>query len=400
MTPELSEPARAKRGALLRKWKRRLARHVTGLARAWRYSATISRDHGPSQLGMLSEAAMLALRGRMQPETYFLYRLFDPSLPEGTKRRYLSDAPRANERLWALLTPPRYRSLFDNKLIFNRFFTSAGLPLATVLGVFDPLVGRTAGGESLRTELELARFMRRVGNDGFVFKPVEGMRGNLVLVFTGAAPDDPGTFLTLSGDRYDAAALVAAARDPALLEMQNPGANTSSFLIEERIRPHPSLAEFIGPTLCTIRIVTIVAVDGSPRIIASVFKLQPKPVGIDHLIHGALACWVDPGTGALCPARSRFDYAYASVIPGTDRSFVGYRLPCWPEVKQRALEAAAAFPWARAIGWDIAISDRGPVLIEGNDQWATSLVQLAAPYGLMDGELKTLYDTLRKERRG
>ena len=236
--------------------------------------------------------------------------------------------------------------------------------------------------------------------NGFVFKPLEGIRGNRVLVFTGAAPDDPDTFLTLSGDRYDAAALVAAACETPSLEVENPGANRLPFLIEERVRPHPSLAEFIGPTLCTIRFVTIVALDGSPRIIASVFKLQPKPLGVDQLIHGALACWVDPDTGALCPARSRFDYVYASVIPGTDRSFVGYRLPCWLEAKHLALEAAAAFPWARAIGWDIAISDRGPVLIEGNERWAPSLVQLAAPCGLMDGELKTLYDTLRTGKRG
>ncbi len=400
MMAELGKPARRALAARLGKWKHRLARHARGLATAWRYSATISREHGPSQLRTLGEAAMLALRGRMQPETYFLYRLFDPSLTEVAKRRYLSEAPRANDRLWSLLTPTRYRCLFDNKLIFNRFFTSAGLPLATAFGVFDPMVGRSMGGESLRTEPELARFVRRVGKDGFVFKPLEGMRGNRVLVFTGAAPGDPGTFLTLSGDRYDAAALVAAACDTALLELQNPGANTLPFLIEERIRPHPSLAEFIGPTLCTIRIVTIIALDGSPRIIASVFKLQPKPLGVDQLIYGALACWVDPDTGALCPARSRFDYVYSSVIPGTDRSFVGYQLPCWPEAKHLALEAAAAFPWARAIGWDIAISDRGPVLIEGNERWGTSLVQLAAPYGLMDGELKTLYDTLRKGKRG
>ena len=64
-----------------------------------------------------------------------------------------------------------------------------------------------------------------------------------------------------------------------------------------------------------------------------------------------------------------------------------------------ALQAAAAFPWARSIGWDIGISDRGPVVIEGNQKWSPSLVQLPAPYGLMRGDLKELYDTLRKGSR-
>jgi hypothetical protein len=254
-------------------------------------------------------------------------------------------------------------------------------------------------GESLRTESELRNFIGRFREQGFAFKPAEGMRGYLVLILTGTSPDAPDTFLTLAGERYDAAALVAAARDTVALETQAPGANVSPFLIEERIRPHPAMAEFIGPTLCTVRVVTIVALDGNPRIVASVLKLQPKPLGVDHLMYGALGCWVDPDTGALGPGRTRTTHQYTSVIPGTDRSFVGFRLPCWGQVKDVALQAAAAFPWARSIGWDIGISDRGPVVIEGNQKWSPSLVQLSAPHGLMRGDLKALYDTLRKGSR-
>jgi Sugar-transfer associated ATP-grasp len=386
--------------ARVRKWEQRFARHAKGLASAWRDSATLAREHGLSRVKMLSEAASLAVQGRMGVDTYFHYRFFDPRLTAEAKRQYLSEAPGANRQLWSVLTPSRYGCLFDNKLIFNRYFTSFGLPLATVFGVFDPQVGRTMDGESLRTEPELGAFIRRFRQEGFAFKPAEGMRGHLVLILTGSSPADSDTFLTLAGERYDAAALVAAARNTAALETQAPGANLSPFLIEERIRPHPAMAELIGPTLCTVRVVTIVALDGSPRIVASVLKLQPKPLGVDHLMYGALGCWVDPDTGALGPGRTRTSYGYTSVIPGTDRSFVGYRLPCWEQVKEAALQAATAFPWARSIGWDIGISDRGPVVIEGNQKWSPSLVQLPAPYGLMRGDLKALYDTLWKGSGG
>jgi Sugar-transfer associated ATP-grasp len=386
--------------ARVRKWKQRFARHAKGVASAWRDSAALAREHRLSRVKMLSEAALLAVQGRMGVDTYFQYRFFDPKLSAEAKRQYLSEAPGANGQLWSVLTPSRYGCLFDNKLIFNRYFTSFGLPLATIFGVFDSQVGRSMDGESLRTEPQLGAFIRRFRQEGFAFKPAEGMRGHLVLILTGSAPDAPNTFLTLAGERYDAAALLAAARNTAALETQAPGANLSPFLIEERIRPHPAMAEFIGPTLCTVRVLTIVALDGSPRIVASVLKLQPKPLGVDHLMYGALGCWVDPDTGALGPGRTRTNYEYSSVIPGTDRSFVGYRLPCWEQVKDVALQAAKAFPWARSIGWDIGISDRGPVVIEGNQKWSPSLVQLAAPYGLMRGDLKALYDTLRKGKRG
>jgi hypothetical protein len=112
------------------------------------------------------------------------------------------------------------------------------------------------------------------------------------------------------------------------------------------------------------------------------------------LSHGAIGSWVDLESGTLGPGRTRHELGYTSVIPGTDKIFVGSKLPHWAEVRDVALQAARVFPWARSIGWDIAISDRGPVLIEGNAEWSTSLLQIPAPRGLMTGEFKSLCDTL------
>ena len=64
--------------------------------------------------------------------------------------------------------------------------------------------------------------------------------------------------------------------------------------------------------------------------------------------------------------------------------------------KKRTQEAhaAAAFPWVRSVGWDLAVSEGGPVLVEGNERWSTSLIQMPAPHGLMTGEFKALYENL------
>jgi len=37
---------------------------------------------------------------------------------------------------------------------------------------------------------------------------------------------------------------------------------------------------------------------------------------------------------------------------------------------------------------------RGPVLVEGNERWSTSLIQMPAPHELMSGEFKALYEAL------
>ena len=387
-----SEP----RPTWLQRLQRRVARHARGFKSAWHDSGVAAREQHRSRAAMLVEATSLALRGRMAVDTYFHYRLFDSKLTGTAKRRYLSEAPKANERLWGALTPREYRCLYDNKLIFHRFFSAIGLPLAALFGVFDAEVGRTEGGQPLRSVGDLAQLLRRSAQKGFVFKPAEGVRGHLTLVFSGPCAGAQDWYVTLGGEPYDAAALVATTRRTHALQAQAPKARVSSFLVEERLRPHPELVDFIGPTLCTARVLTIIARDGSPRIAGSVFKVQPSTVGVDHLLHGAVACWIDPDTGALGPGRTRTHCDYVTTVPGTDRPLVGYRLPLWPQVKELALAAAVAFPWARAIGWDIGVAERGVVLIEGNECWSPSLLQLPAPHGLMDGELEALYRDRRR----
>jgi hypothetical protein len=144
---------------------------------------------------------------------------------------------------------------------------------------------------------------------------------------------------------------------------------------------------------------TIIARNARPQVIAAVFKLQPGTVGVDQLVHGAVGCWVDLDSGRLGRGRTRSDRADTFVIPGTDRTFAGFELPDWSATRDLALRAAAAFPWARSIGWDIGITDHGPVLIEGNERWSPSLIQMPAPRGLLRGELKELCEALAHQNR-
>jgi D-alanine-D-alanine ligase-like ATP-grasp enzyme len=45
------------------------------------------------------------------------------------------------------------------------------------------------------------------------------------------------------------------------------------------------------------------------------------------------------------------------------------------QVKALAESAALAFPSLKIIGWDICISDRGPLIIEGNSSPGLALIQ-------------------------
>ena len=377
-----------RRGSAGVRWLRKLARDIRA-AKA---------EDGVRVAEIARDLVLLNLHNQLGVRAYFQYRLFDPAISAAEKRDYLPDSGWATDRLWALLNPVEFRLPFRNKLVFNRVFGGQGLPVARVLGVYDPKAGHTVEGQELRNAGDLRHWLPQAPEDGFVFKALWGTEGYQVLVLARRTGDDPGVFVTLSGERYDADRLVEFAGNTGDL-IRKGAVEPDSYLIEERLRPHPALAQLVGPTLCCVRVVTFVGLEDSPGILGAVYKMQPKPLGVDHLSYGAIGSWVDLETGTLERGRSRHEFGYTTVIPGTNRAFVGFKLPHWPEVREVAIKAANVFPRARSIGWDIAITERGPVLIEGNAEWSTSLIQIPAPRGLMTGAFKTLCDALAAERK-
>jgi hypothetical protein len=53
----------------------------------------------------------------------------------------------------------------------------------------------------------------------------------------------------------------------------------------------------------------------------------------------------------------------------TGASFAEFRVPFIEDVRDLVTRAALAFTPLRTIGWDVAITDAGPSLIEGNVTW-------------------------------
>ena len=68
--------------------------------------------------------------------------------------------------------------------------------------------------------------------------------------------------------------------------------------------------------------------------------------------------------------------AAVSVSPGTGQAFDGFVLPCWRELVAMCKSAAPLFPLIRMQCWDIAITDRGPCIIELNEMPDIAVMQM------------------------
>ena len=58
-----------------------------------------------------------------------------------------------------------------------------------------------------------------------------------------------------------------------------------------------------------------------------------------------------------------------SAHPKTKIPFEGVRLPFWAEACHLVRQTAVKFIPIRTIGWDVALTPDGPVIVEGNIWW-------------------------------
>jgi hypothetical protein len=91
--------------------------------------------------------------------------------------------------------------------------------------------------------------------------------------------------------------------------------------------------------------------------------------------------------------------------PLTGAEIAGRKLPHWPEVTRMALEAHNRLSSVPSVGWDIAISNKGPVFLEANVSWNPDNIQTASgtpigatEYGLaLLAHLRTAFCNKRKK---
>lgn len=164
---------------------------------------------------------------------------------------------------------------------------------------------------------------------------------------------------------------------------------TGNDMAEEFVEQHPDLEKLSPSGLNTLRLITQINNDGEVDFLGARLRISVNS-HIDNLAAGNIAAPVDLESGIITgPAvYSDITKEKTSVHPVTKTSIIGFQIPFWKESLQLAKEAALFRPQNRSIGWDIAITENGPDLLEGNHNWCKLLWQLPVESGLKH-ELKS-----------
>lgn len=153
-------------------------------------------------------------------------------------------------------------------------------------------------------------------------------------------------------------------------------------LIEEFIVQHPDLMALSPSGLNTIRVITQIH-NSQVVFIGARLRISINS-HVDNMAAGNAAAPIDLQTGIVNGPAVFSDITKEDLFkhPVTGYQIVGFAIPYWHEIKEIAQAAALLHPENKSIGWDVAVTNEGPQLVEGNHNWCKLLWQLPVKKGL------------------
>ncbi|WP_457936064.1 sugar-transfer associated ATP-grasp domain-containing protein [Mesorhizobium sp. 10J20-29] len=146
--------------------------------------------------------------------------------------------------------------------------------------------------------------------------------------------------------------------------------DTNGIIIQEVLANHTEMGS-CGSALSTCRIITILNEDDEPEVVEGRWRMARDPSAIVDNIYAGGVLWsckdYETGEIALGMTKDSATEQKVAIAHHDDgRHIVGTRIPFWPELSTLAIEAHKTLNGILYVGWDVAMTNRGPVIVEMN----------------------------------
>lgn len=352
------------------------SKRLTTLPRAARHAVMGVRDHGMAvrdRDGVSTANQFIrlfqAIYAGLSIDDFYLQRLFLDSASERRSRTFpLWHVMEMQGHLFEDRQSPDYPGI-RNKDVFTHLCVEHALPVVPILAEF--INGKVVAAGPIPAGFDLFS------------KPADLMLG------VGGALwrwRDSGKYTDGSGVEFTIQDIIAIlSRKSAAGTQDN---QSGRILLQKRIANHPTmLGQLTSGGLATVRIVTCRSPSGSIESLPSVIRMPVGDAIADNIAQGGLAAPIDEA-GRISGPAIRKDKLHGVAIhanhPTTGVPLSGFQLPYWRDAFDLARKAHQMFPAMHFIGWDIAITDDGPVLVEGNAYWDADLTLVPHAITLAD----------------
>jgi hypothetical protein len=306
-------------------------------------------------LNIMSDILSLTLYHKSFPKHYFSRYLFKKG--RTNIKDYFS-----NEFLYYKLKPffndHSAKDVVENKLFFDFYFGQLGITLPKLL---------------LYNQKQI--FVKE--NVAFRINSLAEFKNLLVTIFN-QNPAYQSIFIKQTCESYGGDHVFRitpqqlATEGPLLADMYRI-ITKSGFLFQETIHQHPELNRLNPSCINTIRMDTFIDNEGQVNLMSAYLRMSTNNKHVDNISSGGCLVGINLLTGELrkegYPGFSASGTVIYSCHPVTQTVFEGFAIPYFEEARRMVLRAAGLVPGLRLVGWDVAISETGPVLVEGNSDY-------------------------------
>ncbi len=320
---------------------------------------------GKSSLIQLFDLLRLSILHGIPPRFYYHYKLYNYRTTSWFDFIYTHELPHWHCNL-SLNNSTESNRLLSDKHRFSKCLAAANLQGIPTLFFLNQ--------NTVLSNIELFQ------NKSLFLKPNEGngAKGCMLLRYS-SSKDNYALIDFLSGKSLAKECIAIALAIEEKLKSQ-------AFIVQENLQNHPSLQEHLDTDLLvTIRLIT----GRKNHEFSAVMAVIEIP--LNNIEEGYLILPIDCSNGLLRPLKQK---ERESLLPEAIRlseKLMDFTLPYWKETCTLCCNAHEQFYDITTIGWDIAISKNGPVLIEGNVNWGVAIHQIHGPQPALQGPLAQLY---------
>ena len=148
------------------------------------------------------------------------------------------------------------------------------------------------------------------------------------------------------------------------------------MICEEYIRQCKELDELCPTSINSCRIMTL-RDKTETKVLAATIKMSKGESFVDNMYANGIGAAVDVKTGVVTTVGRDYEDNVYIYHPMTGKIIPGIQLPFWQETLYIVKKAHEAFPESAVLGWDIAFTPDGPIIIETNGAPGTKIHQFA-----------------------
>jgi hypothetical protein len=334
---------------------------VNNLQRAWtfarRHAGNVRRQRNVSVLRQVVALLKLALVYRTDPAAYYALDLYEPPHRLAEVEHYVGRLETKNG-LYSLMrdavrrgkTVPGH-SLTD-KAIFAAHCAKAGLPHIRILASGEQ--GVLTVHDHTPGTFDRDLFVKLTKGSGTFGARSYRWQG--------------GKHVARDGTSFDR---------EALLKELAASSDWRPLIVNHWLTNHPEIADLATDSLLTFRIFTCLDAAGEPHVTHAFMRIMSKLEPSWHTIE-EYGSKIDLDTGRMnrmCADRDLAPDAWWDVHPKTGAQVTGRMISGWPAIAALAVAGHREFCYWAIVGWDLAWTPDGPVLIEGNTDPDTHYLQ-------------------------